>query len=74
MAVWETAPTFFDQESLNLGINIPGKSISITASFGLSGISPDTPNEKTSADFLIKEADKYLYQSKTTGKNRATWS
>ena len=21
MAVWETAPTFFDQESLNLGIN-----------------------------------------------------
>ena len=49
-------------------IDMPGKNISTTASFGLSGISPDTPNEKTTPDFLIKEADTHLYHAKTTGK------
>ena len=47
------------------------KKISITASFGVAGFSPDTPDERISPEALIKKADKYLYQAKRDGRNRA---
>jgi diguanylate cyclase (GGDEF)-like protein len=46
------------------------KEIQITASFGLAGFAADTPQEKTSTEFLITTADTLLYKAKTQGKNR----
>lgn len=48
-----------------------GKQISITASFGVTGFSPDTPDEMISPEAMISKADKYLYQAKREGRNRA---
>ena len=48
-----------------------GKQISITASFGLTGFGPDTPDEMISPEAMISKADKYLYQAKREGRNRA---
>jgi len=47
------------------------KQISITASFGVAGFSPNTPDEMISPEALIRKADKYLYQAKRDGRNRA---
>jgi len=47
------------------------KQISITASFGVAGFSPNTPDEMISPEALIRKADKYLYQAKRYGRNRA---
>ena len=46
------------------------KKISITASFGVAGFGPDTPDEMISPEALIKKADKYLYRAKQDGRNR----
>ncbi|GJQ60102.1 MAG: diguanylate cyclase [Candidatus Scalindua sp. AMX11] len=51
-------------------IKIKDQEIQITASFGLAGFAHDTPQEKTSPEFLITAADALLYQAKTQGKNR----
>ena len=48
-----------------------GKQISITASFGVVGFGPDTPDEMISPEAMISKADKYLYQAKREGRNRA---
>jgi diguanylate cyclase (GGDEF)-like protein len=47
-----------------------GKKISITASFGVAGFCPDTPDEMISPEAMISKADKYLYQAKREGRNR----
>jgi diguanylate cyclase (GGDEF)-like protein len=47
-----------------------GKEIHITASFGITGFGPTTPDERISAEVMINQADKYLYQSKQEGKNK----
>ena len=47
-----------------------GKKISITASFGVAGFGPDTPDEIISPEAMISKADKYLYQAKREGRNR----
>ena len=51
-------------------IEIQGKQISITASFGITGFDPTTPDEKISQEALINEADKFMYQAKKEGRNR----
>ncbi len=48
-----------------------GKKISITTSFGVVGFGPDTPDEMISPEAMISKADKYLYQAKREGRNRA---
>ena len=48
-----------------------GKQISITASFGVTGFGPDTPDEMISPEAMVSKADKYLYQAKREGRNRA---
>jgi len=55
-------------------ISIEEKEIQITASFGLAGFTPYTPQEKTSPEFLITTADTLLYQAKTQGKNKVVVS
>jgi two-component system cell cycle response regulator len=47
-----------------------GKKIFITASFGVTGFCPDTPDEMISPEAMINKADKYLYQAKREGRNR----
>ncbi len=47
-----------------------GKEIFITASFGVTGFCPDTPDEMISPEAMINKADKYLYQAKREGRNR----
>jgi len=54
-------------------INVDGKPIHITASFGVSGFVPKTPEDRISSDAMLKQADKYLYQSKQEGRNRVTF-
>lgn len=51
-------------------MRIEEKEIQVTASFGLAGFTPDTPQENSSPEFLITAADTVLYQAKTQGKNR----
>jgi two-component system cell cycle response regulator len=47
-----------------------GISISITASFGVTTLSPDLISEDFSTDRLIDTADHFLYQAKENGRNR----
>jgi len=51
-------------------IEIQGERIYITASFGVTGLDPDTPDEKISPEALITQADECLYQAKQEGRNR----
>lgn len=44
----------------------------ISASFGVSGFDPDTPEDIISPEALIHQVDVYLYQSKQAGRNRVT--
>jgi len=44
--------------------------IRITASFGIDGFNPNSPEEKKSAELLMNQADKHLYQAKNQGRNR----
>jgi diguanylate cyclase (GGDEF)-like protein/PAS domain S-box-containing protein len=49
---------------------IIGKEKHITASFGITGLRPTPSYEGISAEVMINQADKYLYQSKREGKNK----
>ena len=51
-------------------IEIQGKQINITASFGVTGFDPTASDENISPEALINEADKFLYQAKKEGRNR----
>jgi len=66
---WATA------ERLCIGISeraftIKGNRIGIKASFGVSGSLPLEKRKKESADDLIDEADRCLYEAKKEGRNR----
>jgi len=43
----------------------------ITASFGVTGFSADTPDSRVSSDAMVKMADEKLYQAKNEGRNTA---
>jgi two-component system cell cycle response regulator len=51
-------------------IEIDGNRIGITASFGVTAFDGTMPNEKISAEDMINQADKHLYEAKTQGRNR----
>jgi diguanylate cyclase (GGDEF)-like protein len=42
----------------------------ITASFGVTGFVPDSPEDKIPYEALINSADKFMYQAKHEGRNR----
>ena len=44
--------------------------IKLTASFGVTGFDPETPDEKVSSEAMIALADKCLYRAKEEGRNR----
>ncbi|MCP4132196.1 MAG: response regulator [bacterium] len=48
---------------------IGGTSLQMTASFGGTGISPDTTRDKVTLDTLVNRANKLLFLSKSKGKN-----
>jgi len=52
-------------------ITLPdGKKIHITASFGVSGFSPETADTTISSEDLINDADRCLYRAKEEGRNK----
>jgi diguanylate cyclase (GGDEF)-like protein len=50
--------------------NFENHEIKITVSLGVAGFEVGSLNEKTTADFLISEADRLLYKSKYHGRNQ----
>ena len=50
-------------------LRIQGKDVAITASFGVVGFHPDTPESLISMENLINQADKHLYRAKQEGRN-----
>ena len=50
--------------------HIDNLEIQISASFGVSGFSPESLNANLSVVDLLKRVDKYLYQAKEGGRNR----
>ncbi len=50
-------------------IEIQGKQIRITASFGLTGFDNTTLDEKISPEVIFNKADKLMYQAKKEGRN-----
>ena len=51
-------------------IRTEGTAIGITASFGVTGITPELSDKSTSLDAMLNAADKYLYQAKREGRNK----
>jgi len=51
-------------------VHIHDKVISITASFGVSGIKPDCLHEMLTGYELVDCADKFLYRCKKNGRNQ----
>ena len=51
-------------------INVQERGIHVTASFGVTGLDPATPNDKLSPEAMITQVDKCLYQAKQEGRNR----
>jgi PleD family two-component response regulator len=51
-------------------IKFNGRELQITASFGVTGFSPGTPEETLTPEAIIDQADTYLYQAKQEGRNR----
>ena len=49
---------------------VEGQTIQITASFGVSGFSPEVLGMDLSVDDMLKRVDTYLYQAKEGGRNR----
>ncbi len=58
------------KEVSEIGIQLPSQTVRITASFGVTGISPRTAHEKISPTALIDLADEQLYNAKIAGRNR----
>lgn len=52
-----------------LEIEAPSQILHVTASFGVSGISPGPDERIVTADALIDQADKQLYRAKMDGRN-----
>jgi diguanylate cyclase (GGDEF)-like protein len=52
-------------------IDVEEKEIVITASFGITGFDPNTPDQKIAPDAMIRKADSYLYRAKQEGRNRS---
>ena len=51
-------------------IEIPEMKLRITASFGVTGFSPDLPEGMISYEAMINRADEFMYQAKADGRNR----
>lgn len=51
-------------------MDLSGKEVHITASFGVTGFDVDTPEERLSYQKIIEQADLYLYQAKENGRNQ----
>jgi two-component system cell cycle response regulator len=51
-------------------INAQENQITITASFGVTGFTAETPRNKISVEALLQQSDTYLYQAKNQGRNR----
>lgn len=51
-------------------LQLQSKPLGVTASFGVTGFAPETPDEETDPESIIKQADNYLYAAKRHGKNR----
>jgi two-component system cell cycle response regulator len=49
---------------------IGDEEVRITASFGVSGFSPDTLKKNLLVDDMLNHVDKYLYKAKNGGRNR----
>lgn len=47
-----------------------GRTIRITASFGITGFNESVSGETRSVENMIREADRYLYMAKEAGRNR----
>jgi two-component system cell cycle response regulator len=52
-------------------INHQENPITITASFGVTGFTPETARENISVETLLQQSDTCLYQAKNQGRNRA---
>ncbi len=50
-------------------MDTPEGALHITASFGVTGFSADTPEPRVSPDAMVKMADDKLYQAKNEGRN-----
>lgn len=46
--------------------------LSVTVSIGISGLEALVDRDRASVEMLLADADKYLYQSKASGRNRVT--
>ena len=66
---WQSAERIRGQVS-EMIIPVKEEKIQITASFGISGFESHSRVKNISADALIEEADKCLYQAKREGRNR----
>ena len=51
-------------------IQMDGKKIRVTASFGVAALDQAHPMRPITADLLINAADRYLYQAKNRGRNQ----
>ena len=52
------------------GLPVGDRVISITASFGVSGLDEGAPDEQVSGEEIIRRADEHLYRAKEEGRNR----
>jgi diguanylate cyclase (GGDEF)-like protein len=50
---------------------VPGRMIRVSASFGVVEYTPSIACENISSNILINQADSYLYEAKSKGRNRA---
>lgn len=55
-----------------LSIRLGGEARAITVSIGVSGLSAMPLRETTTAEMLLAHADRFLYESKESGRNRVT--
>ena len=51
-------------------ICVAAATVSVTASFGIVGFDPETPDASKDMDLMIKAADRWLYDAKESGRNR----
>jgi diguanylate cyclase (GGDEF)-like protein len=51
-------------------VSTGGKAIGVTASFGVTGFSPQTWKQAVTPEVLLQEADNLLYQAKADGRNQ----